>query len=182
MKDISNASIIIPDKLAAFVYKQDEGIDVLHKIISKWRDVEYLYDFYEENKETIEVVPTTSYDYSFSDFLEEIMCDLEQLEDFIESLKNGNVELHKYFIPLSETEERKKILSLRKRRCKWLRIYAIQIAENLYVITGGAIKITKTMQQHKDTNNELAQLNYSRDWLKHQGIETDESFYLYFEI
>ena len=101
---------------------------------------------------------------------------------FIESLKNGNVELHKYFIPLSETEERKKILSLRKRRCKWLRIYAIQIAENLYVITGGAIKITKTMQQHKDTNNELAQLNYSRDWLKHQGIETDESFYLYFEI
>jgi hypothetical protein len=182
MKDISNASIIIPEKLAAFVYKQDKGIDVLHKIISKWRDVEYLYDFYEENKETIEVIPTTSYDYSFSDFSEDIMRDLEQLEDFIQLLSEENVEIDKYFIPLSKDEEERKILSLRKRRCKWLRIYAIQIDENLYVITGGAIKITKTMQQHKDTNNELAQLNYSRDWLKYQGIETDESFYLYFDI
>jgi len=63
-----------------------------------------------------------------------------------------------------------------------LRIYAIRIDENLYAITGGAIKITKTMQEHKDTRNELAQLKYSRDWLKDQGIETDESFYLYFDL
>ena len=38
------------------------------------------------------------------------------------------------------------------------------------------------MQEHKDTRNELAQLKYSRDWLKDQGIETDESFYLYFDL
>lgn len=110
------------------------------------------------------------------------MLDLEQLEDFIKFLKNENVELDKSFAPLSETEEQIKILSLRKRRCKWLRIYAIRIDENLYAITGGAIKITKTMQEHKDTRNELAQLKYSRDWLKDQGIETDESFYLYFDL
>lgn len=182
MKDISDASIIIPDKLAAFVYKQDNGSDILHKIISQWRDVEYIYDFYEENEEIIKAAPTTPIDYSFSEFSEDIMLDLEQLEDFIKFLSNENVELDKYFIPLSEIEEQKKILSLRKRRCKWLRVYAIQIEENLYVITGGAIKVTQKMQQHKSTKSELAQLNFSRDWLKYQGIETDESFYLYFDI
>ena len=182
MKDISHASIIIPDKLAAFVYKQDKGMDILHKILSEWRNVEYVYNFYEKNSRIIEAGPISPYGYSFEDFSEDIMLDLEQLEDFIKFLKNENVELDKSFAPLSETEEQIKILSLRKRRCKWLRIYAIRIDGNLYAITGGAIKITKTMQEHKDTRNELAQLKYSRDWLKDQGIETDESFYLYFDL
>lgn len=104
------------------------------------------------------------------------------MENFIEGLKNEDVELDNCFAPLSEIEDQTKILSFRKRRCKWLRIYAIRIDENLYAVTGGAIKITKKMQGHKDTKNELAQLNYSRDWLKHYGIETDESFYLRFDL
>ena len=118
MKDISHASIIIPDKLAAFVYKQDKGMDILHKILSEWRDVEYVYNFYEKNSRIIEAGPISPYGYSFDDFSEDIMLDLEQLEDFIKFLKNENVELDKSFAPLSETEEQIKILSLRKRRCK----------------------------------------------------------------
>lgn len=182
MKDISSVSLIIPDKLAAFVYKQDGGVDTLHKILSEWRDVEYIFNFYEKNSRIIQAGPMSPYGYSFEDFSEEIMLDLEQLENFIEGLKNEDVELDNCFAPLSETEDQTKILSFRKRRCKWLRIYAIRIDENLYAVTGGAIKITKKMQGHKDTKNELAQLNYSRDWLKHYGIETDESFYLRFDL
>lgn len=182
MKDISQASFIIPGKLAAFIYKQDNGIDILHKVLSEWQDVEYVFNFYEENQKTIEDGPITPYGYSFEDFSEEIMFDLEQLEDFIKSLKDDDVELDNSFAPLSKDEEEIKVLPLRKRRCKWLRIYAIRVDENLYVITGGAIKITKTMQEHKDTKNELAQLNYSRDWLKYHGIETDEVFYLHFDL
>ncbi|SRR5690554_4114721 len=182
MKDISQASFIIPDKLAAFVYKQDKGIDILHKVLSEWRDTEYVFNFYEKNKKTIEDGPITPYGYSFEDFSEEIMFDLEQLEEFIKSVKDGDVELDDCFAPLSKDEEEIKVLSLRKRRCKWLRIYAIRVYENLYVVTGGAIKITKTMQKHRDTKNELAQLNYSRDWLKQHGIVTDEVFYLHFDL
>ncbi|MEA5070351.1 MAG: hypothetical protein VB043_00360 [Petrimonas sp.] len=182
MKDITDVSIIIPKKLAAFLYEQDNDIDVLHKNISKWKDIEYRYDFYEENTAIIKDDPKTPLDYSFDDFSEDIMFDLEDLEDFLESIEKEDLNLEDYFIPLSQSEEKKKILSLRKQRCKWLRVYAIRIDKNLFVITGGAIKITKTMQEHKDTNNELAQLKYSRDWLKHKGIETDEEFYLYFNI
>lgn len=182
MKDISTANFIIPNKLAAFVYKQDNGIDILQKILSDWYDMEYLFHFYEKNQRIIETSLISHYGYSFNDFFEEIMFDLEQLEDFINNLKNSDVELDDYFAPLSKDEEEIKVLSLRKKRCKWLRIYAIRIDENLYVITGGAIKITKTMQDHKDTKNELAQLDYSRRWLKHVGIETDEVFYLHFEL
>ena len=119
MKDISHASIIIPDKLAAFVYKQDKGMDILHKILSQWRDVKYVYDFYEKNSRIIEAGPISPYGYSFDDFSEDIMLDLEQLEDFIRFLENIDVKLEKYFAPLSETEEQVKILSLRKSRCKW---------------------------------------------------------------
>lgn len=182
MKDISHASVIIPDKIASFVYKQDKGMDILHKILSEWKDVEYVYNFYTKNSGIFEASSFFPFGYSFTNFSEDIMLDLEQIEDFFKRLENKNIELDKCFAPLSEREEQIKILSLRKRRCKWLRIYAIRIDENLYAITGGAIKITKTMQEHEDTKNELAQLQYTRDWLRYRGIETDKSFYLHFDL
>ena len=43
----------------------------------------------------------------------------------------------------------------RKFKSPILRVYGIRIAQNTFVITGGAIKITRAMQEHVDTNEEL---------------------------
>lgn len=182
MKKITGAEFIINDKLAAFILEGDE-INIIHKLLALWNDPEYLFEFYEQNKKIIEKSDFFAYDYDFANFAEEIGNDLEQIETFIEKIADDETTpLDNYFKALSRSEEQIKILSFRKRRCKWLRIYAIRIDENLYAITGGAIKITQKMQGHKDTKNELAQLDYSRMWLKHQGIETHDNFYLYFYL
>lgn len=182
MRNITDVSIIIPDKLAAFIFDNDE-INILRKLLEQWHDSEYLFEFYNNNEKIIEESELFAYGYSFLDFMEEISYDVAQLESFIAKIsKDENVILDTHFRVLSLAEEQIKILSLRKKRCKWLRIYAIRIDENFFVITGGAIKITKKMQDHIDTRNELAQLNYSRDWLKHKGVDTGENFYQYFEL
>ena len=182
MKNISTSTFIIPDKLASFIYVEDKNIDIFHLLLKKWNDTEYLFDFYTKNEKIIKYNPLTRYGYTFIDFSEDIMLALEQLEQFIERLQKNSIKLDNCFKSLDKNEENTKILPLKKRQWKWLRVYAIKIDDNLYAITGGSIKITQTMQEHKDTRNELAQLNYARNWLKDKEIKTSESFYLEFDL
>jgi hypothetical protein len=45
------------------------------------------------------------------------------------------------------------------------------------LITGGAIKMTQTMQEHPDTSNELKKLNKVRDFLIEKNITFEDAFY-----
>ena len=45
----------------------------------------------------------------------------------------------------------------RPQHASWLRIYAIKLEPGCYIITGGAIKLTRTMQEREHTLNELNQ-------------------------
>ena len=58
----------------------------------------------------------------------------------------------------------------------WLRIYALKIDENVYVITGGAIKLTKTMLEREHTKHELEKLERCHDYLREEGISDIEGF------
>ena len=63
----------------------------------------------------------------------------------------------------------------------WLRIYAIRIEPNVYIVTGGAIKLTATMQEREHTQKELDKLNTCRDFLKQNGVFDQDSFVDFFE-
>ncbi len=56
-------------------------------------------------------------------------------------------------------------------RASLLRIYAIKLEENVYLITGGGIKLAETIQESPDLKDHVLQ-NISRviTWLKQQGI------------
>jgi hypothetical protein len=56
-----------------------------------------------------------------------------------------------------------------------LRIYAIKIESNCFLITGGAIKLTHTMQEHPDTLLELKKLNKVKNFLINEGILDKDS-------
>ena len=56
-------------------------------------------------------------------------------------------------------------------------MYAIRIDTNCFVITGGAIKVTRTMQQHPETNNELQKLEKCKNYLQSKGVFDDASFF-----
>lgn len=53
---------------------------------------------------------------------------------------------------------REKAKGQRKTHDSWLRIYAIKLESNSYLITGGAIKLTRTMEEREHTLNELRKM------------------------
>lgn len=69
----------------------------------------------------------------------------------------------------------------RTQHPSWLRIYAIRIEPNVYIVTGGAIKLTATMQEREHTKRELDKLNTCRDFLKQNGVFDQDSFIDFFE-
>ena len=47
----------------------------------------------------------------------------------------------------------------------WLRLYAIRIDHNTFVITGGGIKLVRTMQEDKLLEEELQKLKDTQQYL-----------------
>lgn len=67
-------------------------------------------------------------------------------------------DLDKIFRPLENSRTSEMLLGKEKARLRnnprhasWLRIYAIKLEPGIYVITGGAIKLTRTMQEREHT-------------------------------
>jgi hypothetical protein len=52
----------------------------------------------------------------------------------------------------------------------------------MFVVTGGAIKLTRTMSEHPDTVKELSKLNRCKEYLNSMGIFDDHSFFETLEI
>ena len=64
----------------------------------------------------------------------------------------------------------------RERHASWLRVYAIRLEPNVYIVTGGAIKLTRTMQERAHTIIELEKLNSCKEFLKANGVFDKDSF------
>lgn len=64
----------------------------------------------------------------------------------------------------------------RERHDSWLRIYAIRLEPNVYVVTGGAIKLTRAMQDKEHIMIELDKLNRCKDYLIRNGVFDKDSF------
>jgi hypothetical protein len=153
-----------------FVVKYNEHeFDELERLIQLWDDSEYVYDFYFTNK--------SYFDDSFwtnskqircvDDFLEEVEIALCQVKEIKERLKTSKIsELQKLFKPL--TDGQSLLLNIIPNKLKVLsfRLYALELREHRYIITGGTLKITKTMQEHPETILELNKLNKVTTFLK----------------
>lgn len=62
------------------------------------------------------------------------------------------------------------------KHASWLRIYAIKLESGIYIITGGAIKLTRTMQEREHTLKELGKMEKVRAFLLDQGIVDKDAF------
>lgn len=69
-----------------------------------------------------------------------------------------------------------KLNELDKVFTHWLRIYAIKLNPGIYVVTGGAIKLTRTMQEREHTLNELVKMEKVRQYLVDNNVIDDDSF------
>ena len=62
-----------------------------------------------------------------------------------------------------------------------LRLYAIKMSSNCYLITGGGIKYCKAMQESPELMAEIEKLKCVLSFLKHLGIEDGEDIVNYVE-
>ena len=52
----------------------------------------------------------------------------------------------------------------------WLRLYAIKLDDGIFLITGGAIKLTHLMQERQHTLIELRRMEMVRNYLIENGV------------
>ena len=164
---------IFAQQLFAFHYKGEEG-NSLKKVLTQWNDPEYIYQFLKEN--AADIKPGKNIAQLVNEIMEEGQFILETILEIINSDKQN---LDHFFKPLDNNEYRIRELSRRKGRQKVLRLYAIRIESNVYVITGGAIKLPlqHLMQDREHTREELIRLNIAKDYLKNNGIFDEDSFF-----
>ena len=147
-------------------------------IFEAWQDAEEIYSFCSNNMDDIR--KKFGYAISPEDAANEIMDEADVLFELL--LKLGKKEipetnLQQVFRPLNNQEKDLTVLQPSKGLIKSkiirnpkLRIYAVRIAENTYVVTGGAIKLTDRMEERPHTKEQLVRLTKVKDWLRDEGI------------
>lgn len=162
---------IFAEQLYAFRYEGEEDHE-FNRLMELWTDVSYLRECAIKNKVTdIDV------------FVNQILKDAEEIDDFINELAKNNEPYTFYFQPLQDSEFGKILARQKgKKRKNNLRIYAIKIDDNCFVITGGAIKMSQKMQDHPDTAEELKKLNWAKDYLSDNGVFDSDSFFELIEL
>ena len=107
-----------------------------------------------------------------------IICDSKKIDDYLlEIAENPKGKLESFFKQLDNNEYQIKYLSKQKGRENYLRLYALKVDENCFIITGGAIKLTLKMEERKHTQFELNKLDLCRQFLKDKGIFDADGFY-----
>lgn len=163
---------IFAHQLYAIKYSDQEK-DEYNRLFDDWTDAEYLETFFEENEADIANGYYGSYSvesaiFETYDFADQLQEQLRQLN--YENSKNQQKGLDKIFKPLSNPESSVTTLSKNKARRSWLRLYALKLDNNVYIITGGAIKLTRKMQEREHTNIELSKIEQSKQFLESIGV------------
>jgi hypothetical protein len=161
---------IFEPKLFTIHYENEQNNE-FERLMNLWTDVSFLNEFAKTNK----IVNPRD----IRNFIKEILEDTERFDDFMASIENNQNSIAVFFRPLDDLETGAKILSLQKGKLKrsFLRLYAIKIDEETFLITGGAIKIVHKMKESEMLLNEVRKLNIVRDYLNKNGIFDNDSFY-----
>lgn len=138
------------------------------RLFDLWRDAAYLDSFFEEHLEdlqsgywgNISVEEAILRTRKEANKLEEELVRLAEMgkEDRYETLSS-------LFKPLHNSATKVEPLEESKAKGSWLRVYAIRIEINLFVVTGGAIKLTRSMNERAHLLRELKKLDIVRSFL-----------------
>lgn len=149
------------------------------KTIDQWDDVQWLRAFFIENiNDLIAYFKISDINIAISDTID----DSDRLQRIILDI-SPEADLNRIFRPLDNNQMSDIILQKEKARLKrkfghssWLRLYAIKLVSGIYIITGGAIKLTATMQEREHTSRELAKLERVRNFLLQENVIDDTGF------
>lgn len=165
-------------RLWAVRYEGDED-NVLGVVFARWDDVQWLRSFFKANMADLQ-----SY-FQISDV--DVAIDITAEDSDVLQRKildiSPDANLDELFRPLSNMQQAEMMLDKEKANPKtlthhrsWLRIYALKLEDGCYIITGGAIKLTRTMQEREHTLEELLRQEQVRNFLLANHIIDTDSF------
>ena len=166
------------DHLWSVKYPEKEA-DELTMLFRNWSNGNYLLDFFLSNMEDLK---NFFHVQRISEAIKDTVEDAQVLQKLILDFPYTE-HLDGLFHPLSLSDNRVTEMTREKarnwdrdRHASWLRIYAIRVQEDVFVVTGGAIKLTQAMQDRPHTQEELDKLNQCREFLKNNGVIDQDSF------
>ena len=161
-------------RLWAVRYDKD-NVNALERVLSQWSDAEWLADFFMQNiDDLISYFKITN----IEDAIYQTMEDRDEIACVIMDI-SPEANLDRFFRPLDNNRTSEMILGKEKgrpNRQSWLRLYAIKLNVGIYIITGGAIKLTRTMQEREHTLIELERMEKVRNFLLNEHVFDEESF------
>lgn len=168
-----------------FAFKYKHQANEFERLFDFWADVEELETFFESNQ--LDLSNPYWGNISVEEAILKTMDEAQRLEDKIRGLsKQNNMQpkgLETLFRPLDDMQGQVDcILNKSKAKQSWLRIYALRIEKDVYVITGGAIKLTHKMGTRNHTQKELQKIDKCREYLIEQGIIDKEGLAEILEI
>lgn len=170
----------ITDNGNLWAVRYDNCLDnILDTILDQWNDVAWLRSFFKQNiGDLASYFKITDVNQAIYDTIE----DSERLQCLIMDI-SPDANLDAIFRPLENNRTSEMLLGKEKARLRnnsrhasWLRIYAIKLDPGIYIITGGAIKLTRTMQEREHTLLELARMEKVRRFLIENDISDMDSF------
>ena len=165
---------IFDDRIWSVVY--DDSIeDAFNDEFDRWHNAEYVYNYILENIDSKNNSPWRN--YSAKKLTAMVKNEAIVFESRLEELyKNGFKDFDNEFVILSKGAYELQLIESKaygkpiELKPSLLRLYAIRIEKDKYVITGGAIKFVREMKDSKDLTRELDKLKTVKEWLKENGI------------
>lgn len=143
------------------------------ELFDRWYDMQWLKSFFTDNLSDLSAY------FHITDVYKAIMETIEDAST-LECLMldiSPDANLNTLFRHLENNRFSEMTLGKEKARGKsvnkhssWLRIYAIKIEDGIYVVTGGAIKLTATMSERTHTLAELAKMEMVRNYFIDNGV------------
>jgi hypothetical protein len=162
---------IFGDRLFSFHF-EGETKNELRRLLSLWNNTEHLYQFVVQHKADLPGIMSTS------TLVNQLVENANDIEDSLFELSTEpERSLGEFFMPLENHEFFYVKLSKQKGKKNYLRVYAIKIDENCFVITGGAIKFHHLNKERQHTQDEMIKINKCREYLKDNGVFDADSFY-----
>lgn len=154
----------------------------LYRLFDQWSDVLWLRTFFKQHIADLEkYFHITDINQAIKDTLE----DSNKLEAVILDL-SPDADLDLLFKPLDNNRTALNVFEWMKARAarkiahvSWLRIYALRLADGVYIVTGGAIKLAPQMKDRPHTQHELQKIEQVKQFLISEGIVDNEGFIEY---
>ena len=161
----------------------NSDVNEFRKAFDQWQDVLYLKYFFEENKSDLQ---SGFYgNISVKEAVIETIDESEKFEEYIRNIakrgENDNLpNLNNILFKTLNNYETSLIYQKNKAyglaHKSWLRIYAIRISANIFVVSGSAIKLTLEMRDRDHTRQELEKLKKTAQYLKDKGFENADDY------